>query len=117
MSITLEKRKLTLDDYLNALGTEQYYHLEEMPRDKDVVIRLNTTDIVILSFIVGIVLSIIAALVYKVFTVTSSQHSETSNNTKSGRESGEDYSNVGFAERTPADDFDYPYEDIGDALK
>lgn len=119
LSVTLEKRKLTLDDYLDAYERYPYSdvqevtkELEQAPRDKEVVVRLNTKDMTILIFTVVAVLFLITILIYKAFFGEPSRPKEIVNNADNER-----YTNAEFTEKTSAEDFDYPYEDIGDALR
>lgn len=119
LSVTLEKRKLTLDDYLDAYKRYPYSHvqevtkeLEQAPREKEVVVRLNTMDMAILIFTVVSVLFMIAILIYKAFFAEPSRQKEVINNADT-----ESYTNTVSTKETSAEDFDYPYEDIGDALK
>ena len=110
LTITLEQRKLTFMETLDAI--QRNSSVEEIPRGKDVVIRLNNSDIVILSFIVGLVLSLIAALVYKAFfTETVSQEAVSQEEVLNDIDNA-----VKFTKEKPADDFDYPYEDIEEVL-
>ncbi len=111
VSITIEKRKLTFNEALDAINMPNYSSLEEVPRDNEVVIRLNTTDIVIFSFVIGAVLSLIFALVYKIFFVSPSYREKISSNAND-----DEYIDVEFADRKLNEDFDYPYEDINEAL-
>ena len=110
LTITLEKRSFTFKEELYAM--RNHYSIEEVPRDKEVVVRLNTTDMAILSFLVGVVLSLIAALIYKAFFTEPSHSQEVINNADS-----KNYANAVFTEETSVEDFNYPYEDIGDVIK
>lgn len=100
MSVAIEERQYTLDEYLVGV--------EENPRDKEVVLRLNATDIVILSFVFGAVLSLIIALSYKVFTARKVEPKDAPKGVSA---------EMGYAGMLAEEDFDYPYEDIGDALR
>ena len=111
MSITLEKRALTIEEAISVVRG-QYSSTEEVPVEKELVIRLSTTDIAILSFVICAVLSLISALVYKAF-FAEPQHIEAVSKTNNNRS----YTNMEFAEKSSDEGFDYPYEDIGDALK
>lgn len=110
LSVTLEKRKLTFMEELDAI--QNNYSTKEIPRDKEVVVRLNTMDMAILIFTVVAVLFMIAILVYKAFFAEPSRPKEYANKADS-----ESYTNTVSTKETSVEDFDYPYEDIGDALK
>lgn len=100
LSVAIEEQKKSIHEYLDGV--------EVHPRDKEVVIRLNATDIVILSFIVGAVISLIIGLAYKVFTTRKVEPKVAPK---------EGHTDVGYAGMLAEEDFDYPYEDIGDALR
>ena len=110
LSITLEKRKLTFMETLDTI--QNNYSTQEIPLDKEVVVRLNTMDMTILIFTVVAVLFMIAILVYKAFFAEPSRPKEYANKADS-----ESYTNTVSTKETSVEDFDYPYEDIGDALR
>lgn len=108
MSVAIEERQLTFRERIAELRAGNYTSIEEVPPSKEVVIRLNATDIVILSFIVGAVISLIITLAYKVFTARKVEPKVAPK---------ESHTDVGYAGMLAEEDFDYPYEDIGDALR
>lgn len=111
MSITLEKRALTIEEAISVVKG-QYSSTEEVPVEKEVVIRLSTIDIAMLSFVICAVLSLISALVYKAF-FTEPQHIEEVKNTNSNGS----YTDVEFTEKASDRGFDYPYENIDEVLR
>ena len=110
LSITLEKRKLTFMETLDTI--QNNYSTQEIPLDKEVVVRLNTMDMTILIFTVVAILCLIAILIYKAFFAEPSRSKEYSNNADS-----KSYTNTVSTKETSAEDFNYPYEDIRDALR
>ena len=69
-------------------------------------------DMTILIFTVVAVVFLIAILIYKAFFAEPSRPKEVINHADS-----ENYTNMVFTKETLTEDFDYPYEDIGDELK
>lgn len=114
----MESQSMPLDYYLNLYkdidaprketSQRKDISIQEVSASDEVVIRLSRMDIVILSFVVGAVLSLIIALTYKVFSARKGVPKEDA------REISAD---VWYARMLAEEGFDYPCEDIGDALK
>ena len=82
--------------------------------DKEITLKLTASKVIIISFSIGVVLSLLAVLTYKVLSDKYTQQTKALNNTIN---KDEEYINTEFSENTPENEFDYPYEDIGDVLR
>lgn len=78
----------------------------------------TTFAIVMFFFFMGVVVSILAVFIFRSLFTNASYSTEAQDSAKKYEPSSEkEYIDVEFTESAPRDDFDYPYEDIGDALK
>ena len=111
VNVMIEKQEKTIEEILKEMRQE-HSSIEEVPANKEFVVRLDTTDIVILSFAIGTVLSLIAVLIYKAFFAEPS-HEEKLSKVKNNK----DYIDVDFTEETSGEEFNYPYEDIEKILR
>ena len=101
------------------LTTQRVQEHSRSSQTTDISMNFSTTDIVLLSLSIGIVFSILAVIFFKWLLSKFFAQTEMYNSTKTNNTTQEaDYIDMEeFTERVSNDNFDYPYEDIGDALK
>ena len=82
-------------------------------------INMGVGNIIMFALLIGTILSILAVFIYNAVIATdTSLKAEVQDDTDTHTpQKDKEYIDLEFSEETPSEDFDYPYEDIGEVLK